>query len=858
MKSSVGVSFGIIACLAACEGASPRGGPEPRTHYKELRATPLAAASRLLVRFKDGVSRDGRAAVHARLGARRLRRFETPRGLELVELPRGMTPRAAAVRYRESPHVRYAEPDYLVHAGATPDDPSFGSQWGLHNTGQVPGTVDADIDAPEAWDVTTGSANITIAVIDTGIDYRHADLEANLHRNEPECTPNGLDDDGNGAIDDCHGIDALNHDADPMDDHGHGTHVAGTIGAVGNNGVGVAGVAWNVRLLPCKFLGADGTGSISGAIACLEYVHAARARGVNVVATNNSWSGGDYSQALFDAIAEQQQAGILFIAAAGNGSSLNGARDIDFFPIYPASYGRWLSNVIAVAALDAYATPAEFSNVGRQTVHLLGPGEEILSTAPGNAYAMKSGTSMATPHVSGATALLAAQNPGLDWRGIRNLLLSTTDRVESPPPLPAKCLTQGRLNAHRALTCTTQSLSKPVLPITGWSGWGERPFSARPGQAVDLSAVNVRCEAPAGNVSLTVNPGAQNIALKDDGLGADAVSGDGIYSNQWTPATYEKKSFLYPNGERYYGFASYHYAGAVTAAPYRDISAAGVSLGLGDETSATLTSPFAVRIGDFRFTSLHVSANGFISLYPFFPEYAYPGLDENVAIPTWSYDIKTFVAPFWDDLMPTPGGADNVYWAVLGQAPNRELVIEWRGVRHYQCRNDPAATVTFQVVFFENRNEVLFNYADSEFGGDCAFADRGGSATAGVQVSPFQEGQFSHQTPSLASGTSVSMTWRGPAQPSLMFLSPNGAGANCKLNTAGMVFRWASSGITGNVTIEQSKDGGRKYTAIATNIPNTGEAWVKLSSASALRFRIKSVNTPTVMDTNLDAVTCAK
>ena len=189
---------------------------------------------------------------------------------------------------------------------------------GFNNTGQTGFPVDADIDAPEAWDITTGSNDVVVAVIDTGVDYNHQDLAANIFQNTADCNNNGVDDDGNGHIDDCHGIDAVNGDSDPMDDHGHGTHVAGIIGAVGNNGIGVAGVAWNVKILPCKFLDATGSGFLSDAIACLDYVAAMKDRGVNIVATNNSWGGGSFSQALSDAIDAQMQRGILFVAAAGN------------------------------------------------------------------------------------------------------------------------------------------------------------------------------------------------------------------------------------------------------------------------------------------------------------------------------------------------------------------------------------------------------------------------------------------------------------------------------------------------------------------------------------------------------------
>src|SRR5262245_56367159 len=200
-----------------------------------------------------------------------------------------------------------------------PDDPRFvaadSGVWGLN---MYPIIEDADIDAPEAWDITTGSANVVVATIDSGIDYNHEDLAANVFRNEADCNDNGFDDDGNGFADDCHGIAPILGTSDPMDDHSHGTHVAGTIGAVGNNGIGVVGVNWNVKLLACKMFDGDGNGTIAAAITCLDYIARMKDRGVNIVATNNSWSDNAFSAALLDAIQAHLERGILFIAAAGN------------------------------------------------------------------------------------------------------------------------------------------------------------------------------------------------------------------------------------------------------------------------------------------------------------------------------------------------------------------------------------------------------------------------------------------------------------------------------------------------------------------------------------------------------------
>jgi subtilisin family serine protease len=310
----------------------------------------------------------------------------------------------------------------------------------LNNTGQTGGASDTDIDAPEAWNLTTGTADAVLAVIDTGVDYTHPDLASNMLRNTADCNTNGIDDDNNGYIDDCFGIDTVNSDSDPMDDEGHGTHVAGIIGAVGNNTLGVTGVNWSSSMLACKFLGADGYGDTAGAIACLDYIAIMKDRGVNIVASNNSWSGGAYSQALRDAIDAQRQRGILFVAAAGNDSY-----DNDTLQSYPCSY--YLPNIICVASTDANDKLSLFSNYGKQIVHLGAPGEGILSTVPSGfgSYDSFSGTSMATPYVTGVAGLVHALYPDSDWRSVKNLILAGGDVKSSL----AKTVTE-RLNAFDA------------------------------------------------------------------------------------------------------------------------------------------------------------------------------------------------------------------------------------------------------------------------------------------------------------------------------------------------------------------------------------------------------------------------
>ncbi len=365
------------------------------------------AADRLIGRFEAGVElselRQRLALLGMRLGRRLMGEniFEVllPSG-DLDSVPNGIE---SAQMSDVAADLVYLEPDYIVHTMVDPSDPSYadGSLWGLDNGGQQGGLADVDIDAPEGWSVRTGAGGIVVAVIDSGINYLHNDLVSNVWVNSLEIAGNGIDDDGNGWVDDIHGINVVSGSGDPFDDNGHGTHCAGTIGAEGNNGKGVVGVAWDVQLMGLKFLSADGAGKTSDAIACIEY---ALEMGADLM--SNSWGGGGYSQALYDAIAVAEESGVAFVAAAGNAAS-----DNDESPSYPASYE--LGNVVAVASIDRHGELSEFSNYGVSSVDIAAPGTDILSTWIGgaDAYETISGTSMATPHVSGVLALLLAEYP---------------------------------------------------------------------------------------------------------------------------------------------------------------------------------------------------------------------------------------------------------------------------------------------------------------------------------------------------------------------------------------------------------------------------------------------------------------
>ncbi|HZR26542.1 MAG TPA: S8 family peptidase [Vicinamibacterales bacterium] len=359
------------------------------------------------------------------------------------------------------PDVEYVEPNYLIAAIALPNDPSFANLWGLFNSGQnvngSTGISGDDIDAPTAWLVSTGSRNSVMGVIDTGIDYTHPDLAANVWSAPSQFTVNI----GGQAIT-CaagtHGFNAITRTCDPMDDNNHGSHVSGTIGGVGNNGVGVAGINWTASIMGLKFLGSNGSGSTSDALNAMEFAIQAKAafagsNGANVRVLSNSWGGGGFSQAMVDEIVKANTNDMLFVAAAGNATNNN-----DTNPFYPANYVA--PNMVTVAATDNRDALASFSNYGATTVHIAAPGVNILSTTRSNTYSYFNGTSMATPHVSGA-ALLVLSACSLTTANLRAALLNNVDLVGA---LATKVSTGGRLNVGRAIQSCARVTSATITP----------------------------------------------------------------------------------------------------------------------------------------------------------------------------------------------------------------------------------------------------------------------------------------------------------------------------------------------------------------------------------------------------------
>jgi subtilisin family serine protease len=439
----------------------------------------------VIVRYKTTTGDFAAASVEAvtlsTLGAEVTDDFsaEGLKGMQMIEVSETVSVQQAINELEKSSYVAYAEPNYIISlslpedpeppgpeqvgvlsVSGAPNDPRFSEQWNLLNTGQTGGIAGSDINIIPAWAMSSGSSNLVVAVIDTGVDYTHPDLADNIWTNPGEIANNGIDDDGNGYIDDVHGWDFINNDNDPMDDNGHGTHCAGVIGAVGNNGIGTSGVNQKVRIMPLKFLRKDGTGDTAASLNAIAY---ARNMGASVISC--SWGGTARSQALADAISATNK---LIVCAAGNSGTSN-----DVIPHYPSGFDN--SNIISVAASDASDGIPSYSNYGAVSVDIAAPGDWILSSYPtalGYQYIKMKGTSMATPHVSGLAALLLSKKPDLTPVQLKQLIMDYSDKV---PAFSGKTVSGGRIDTTQSLSAAggaptmtpTISPVSQILPIQG-------------------------------------------------------------------------------------------------------------------------------------------------------------------------------------------------------------------------------------------------------------------------------------------------------------------------------------------------------------------------------------------------------
>ncbi len=447
----------------------------------------------VIIRFKRDVTREQISDFYAEYGLSEKDNLDhdpndADQGMRLAAAPVDVDENLIEV-LESDPRVVYAEPNFILQIsspvwdpvnpdrlnaplferGATPNDPLFDQLWRLHNTGQTGGTADADIDAPEAWGINTGSRDVIVAVIDTGIDPSHEDLQANMWTNPQECPQgfdkceaDGVDDDNNGYVDDFYGINAINDSGELIDDFGHGTHVAGIIAAVGDNDTGIVGVSWKTRIVGCKFLSAFGSGTTSNAVKCFNYIYDLRHKQKqNILITNSSWGGGSPSRSLKEAMGRVDSP--LHMCSAGNANTNRIA--------YPAGYD--LDNIIAVTATDHDDLYAGFANWGEDWVDLAAPGVNILSTVPTgrcaicdpSGYRAIGGTSMSTPLVAGAAALVWSEFEGLNNAQVKQRILSGIDLLKNRFKTT---VTNGRLNLFNVM----EKDSTPPAAVTDLSPTG--------------------------------------------------------------------------------------------------------------------------------------------------------------------------------------------------------------------------------------------------------------------------------------------------------------------------------------------------------------------------------------------------
>ncbi|HEX7318213.1 MAG TPA: S8 family serine peptidase [Pyrinomonadaceae bacterium] len=682
--------------------------PAPRAPAK---ASPFVPGE-VLVRFREGSTASAKArallALRARDGSEisvEVEHFagsELLEGLRLARVPAEATYAAVeALRARED--VLYAEPNYLRRASTAPNDTRYAQQWGFRNTGQRGGFPGIDISAESAWDATTGDHSVVVGVIDTGIDTGHRDLKENVFVNSAEVPGNNFDDDGNGYADDVSGFDFVSNDATVFDNaqaDAHGTHVAGIVGARGNNATGVAGVNWDVRLMPLKVLNSAGYASDSTLITAYGYALAMKQRGVNLRVLNNSYGGQGFSQSLFDSIKQLSDAGILFVAAAGNETANN-----DYVPVYPANFD--LPNVVSVAAMNESGSFAsEFTNRGGQSVDLAAPGIAVLSTTPrgyageglvaaytdadGSTYSSFHGTSTAAPHVAGAAALACAAAPSVSLQKLRGAVVFNGDESGG---LFTYTVSGRRLNASKTIQAALEEdATAPAAPANF-------RVNAQTGRRVELRWNESGDDGVTGRASL------DEIVFVDGATGRQfplqtsrpLTAGQENTAYVYVPVRHTAGQIILRTADNVGNFSTgvaavtiaadvadpYTMSVGAAEAPSDANSGTRLNLRADDEIYDNYRIQFPFPFFGGATTSISVSTNGalYVPAYPLdptLPRYNVgPG---DAAFPLVSnLDNLSMIAGMWSDIRTDRRAADDVYVV----QPDRDRVIfRWQGVTY--------------------------------------------------------------------------------------------------------------------------------------------------------------------------------
>ncbi|MCA1818134.1 MAG: S8 family serine peptidase, partial [Acidobacteria bacterium] len=783
---------------------------------------------RVLVRFRDEAAASavetvpsrgadgsvgGRALVldaadGAQIGAR-VERFagsDIVPGLRLAYVAEAQT-LAAIGAFKSRPDVLYAEPDFVRHLLLTPNDPRFasGELYGLQK-----------INAPTAWNTTQGSNGVVVGVIDEGIDTSHQDLAANVWTNPGEIPNNGVDDDHDGYVDDVNGWDFVHNDRTVFDSatgDDHATHVAGTIGAVGNNGVGVVGVNWHVSLMSLKVLdgrtGAGGGGGTSDElVSAYSYALMMRQRGVNLRALNNSYGGGGSSQAELDAIRALSDAGILFVAAAGNGGG-DGVGDDNFRLLeFPADYDS--PNVIAVAATDSNDSLTTFSNFSSRLVSIGAPGSGILSTTPNNTYSFFSGTSMATPHVTGAAALLCAANPNISLSQLRGALAYTGDVL---PALQGKTTTGRRLNVANAVAAALENDTTPPAPaanlnVASLSGrsvtveWNAPGDDGNSGQASDYdfdfvdAATGVRTALHTPSLLLPAAPGTRQSATVDvpfrATLGAVELR---TYDDEGNSST-ASVAVSVPRS-----IASDPYV--VTESAPQPLSTGGTRLAL-DGDDKYLTNYF-IGLQGFQFpgggSSLTISTNGALYFTDFFvhPQTRDNGDADDVPSSVAGLQRLPMIAPLWDDLMiDTTLRPDSGVFVVQPDSTRR--IFRWQGVTFLTH-----APVNFEVELQSN-GTIIFRYGDNPQVFPVVGVSAGDPSAYVVDSHTHEFGNGASQPVSLSFAGTVTFTPRSVAQGVVFFPQTNGSYGEALRGASILLARNGNTQVAASVEVRTLDD----------------------------------------------------